>query len=351
MEGNAAPSAESVSPSITAVPTALPTVRPTATPRVFPTATPLPTPAVESTRIRWQGRLWYLHGANLPWVNWGCDFGCGTEGGVSSPEVSKTAASALAGAKPAGLNVIRWWMFPGEPSQFILAADGSPTGLKPAVYQDIDAALRLAQQYDVYFTFVLFSAPSHVPAAWIGDKSQRNALVGVIGDLAAHYATNPHILAWDVFNEPEWEVMNPAAGEDLVATVDAVADEIHRRSPALVTIGSVNITALGMWLNSPLDFYEPHWYDPMEPKACAICTDYATLSVIYGLKKPIVIGEFYADANVDAAGRYADLYKKGYAGAWGWSLLPGGTQDKLAVDLAAARQFADSVPDAGPRGR
>src|SRR4029079_13619907 len=33
-------------------------------------------------RITWKGQQWYVHGANVPWYNWGCDFGCNNSGGV-----------------------------------------------------------------------------------------------------------------------------------------------------------------------------------------------------------------------------------------------------------------------------
>ena len=333
----------------TRTPTATPTLYPSPTPRAFPTATPVPPPPVEMTRITWESRQWYLHGANVPWFNWGCDFGCGANGGASSTEVSLAVSSAIANAKPSGLNVIGWWMFPGEPTQFVLSDAGAPTGLKPAVYQDIDAALRLAEQHDVYFVFVLFSAPTHLPPAWTTDEQQRRELASTIGALAARYRENPRVMAWEVFNEPEWDIWaGKASQQDVVLTVDAVTDQIHAQSRALVTVGSANIEALGMWADSDLDFYEPHWYDPMGPRACARCTDLGSLMASYGLKRPVVIGEFYASDTVDAAQRYEDFYEKGYAGAWGWSLLAERTNDKLGIDLKAAEEFAKAKDDLGP---
>ena len=38
-------------------------------------------------------------------------------GGASSPEVGLTAKTALAAAHAAGMNVVRWWLFPGTPWQ------------------------------------------------------------------------------------------------------------------------------------------------------------------------------------------------------------------------------------------
>src|SRR6185312_11927912 len=98
-------------------------------------------------RILWQGNNWYVHGANMPWYNWGCDFGCnaisGKSGGVSTN--MSTLSTALAQAHNAGIHVIRWWVFPGTPWQITTDASGNPDGINAAVYPDFDAALQLAQ--------------------------------------------------------------------------------------------------------------------------------------------------------------------------------------------------------------
>jgi hypothetical protein len=349
--GCSAPNPRANEPALgaTRTPTSTSTPRQTATPVVYPTATPVPPPPYELTRIAWEEGQWYLHGANLPWLNWGCDFGCGANGGLSSPDSTQAVSTAFATARAAGMSVVRWWMFPGEPSQFVLGADGAAASLKPAVYADIDAALRLAEVHDIYLVFVLFSAPTHLPAAWTNDSDQRGQLAAVVGSLAARYGDNSRVMAWEVFNEPEWEIWNGnVRQEDVVDSVNAIAEQIHSQSDALVTVGSANIEALGIWADSELDFYQPHWYDPMAPRACARCTDYASLRLTYGLNRPVVIGEFYADTSVDSAARYEDFYAKGYAGAWAWSLLPERTSDNLAIDFEAARGFGAGVDDIGP---
>ncbi len=337
------------SPAPIATRTATSSPAPTGTATMVPTATPLPPPSYASTRITWQGRDWYLHGANLPWVNWGCDFGCGAQGGASSPLVGQVVSTVMQAAKPAGLNVIRWWMFPGEPDQFVVSADGATNAIRPEVFRDIDAALELARTNDVYFVFVLFSAPSHLPHGWTTDESQRLQLASVVGELAGRYRQEPRILAWEVFNEPEWDIWGGLASQnDVVATVDAITAEIHENSNALVTVGSATIEGLVFWLDSDLDFYSPHWYDPMSHAACARCTDYARLQAKFGIDKPVIVGEFFADSTVDSAQRYADFYDRGFAGAWAWSLLPDRTEDGLSVDLDASEQFASGREDVGP---
>lgn len=303
------------------------------------------------TRIAWQGKDWYVHGANLPWYNWGCDFGCGSNGGASSPTVRAAAGAAFADAKANGINVIRWWVFPGDPWQITRGPGGEPTGINPAVYTDLDAALALAEQYDVYLDLVLFSAPSAIPSSWMTDAAQRSKLAAALAPMFARYQSNPRLMTWEIVNEPEWDIWNNVSDRAAVqATVRALAEAVHANSSALVTVGSAMVDGLGMWVGQGLDYYQAHWYDYMQPgNWCARCSDYPAIRSMYGLDKPLVIGEFFADASVDSLQRYEDWYAKGFAGAWSWSLLTGRTSDGMTVDLAAARTFAGRHGDIGPR--
>ena len=83
----------------------------------------------------------YVSGANLPWYNWACDFGCGSAKGVSDPAVTSALDSVFATAQGGGFQVVRWWMFEGNPWQITTDANGAPIGLNPAVYADVDAAV------------------------------------------------------------------------------------------------------------------------------------------------------------------------------------------------------------------
>jgi hypothetical protein len=307
-------------------------------------------PAVPS-RITWQDGDWYLLGANVPWFNWGCDFGCGARKGVSSQAVSAQLDPVFREARDSGIRVLRWWVFPGEPWQIMRDAAGAPAGVSEAVYVDFDAALRLAAAYDLYFEFTLFSAPTHLPAAWLTDAGQREKLGAALGELFRRYAGNPRVLAWDVINEPEWDIWSgDIDGEAVRATVRAIAASVHANSSALVTVGGARIDGLPLWTGLGLDYYQAHWYDKMtRDKDCARCTDFATLRRLHGLDKPLVIGEFYAGPDADALQRFQDFYVKGYAGAFAWSLFPDQTNDEMQVDLAAVAEFAAQHHDLGPR--
>jgi hypothetical protein len=312
-----------------------------------------PTPvsrAAPGTRVSWLGNAWYLQGPNVPWFNWACDFGCGASGGVSDPAVGSALASTFSQLNSVGAHSVRWWVFEGDAHQITRDANGAPTGVDPNVYADFDAALQLAQTYDLYYDFVLFSAPTAVPATWINDPAQRAQLASALRPLFARYANNPHILSWEVVNEPEWDIWNGKIAQAPVQqTVAAIASAVHDSSHAYATVGSAMLSGLPMWTGLGLDYYQAHWYDNMSAENCARCTDYVTVQAKYNLDAPLVIGELYAGADTDAYQRFVDLYSAGYAGAWPWSLLPGHTNDHMAIDLTAMQQFAAQHTDIGPQ--
>lgn len=307
------------------------------------TAVQLP---VSGPMVTGRGPVGYLHGANLPWVNWGCDFGCGSDGGASSDEVQSVAGDAFATAALADMRIVRWWVFPGDPTQIETDRSGLPSGVAERVYVDFDAALALADEHDVDLVFTLFSHPTALPEAWRMQPEGRAALAEALAELFARYGDHPRIHTWQVFNEPEWEIWNGLADQTAVqALVTEIADAVHANSDALVSVGSARIDALGMWVGAGLDYYTAHWYDPMrEPAFCAPCTTYPALRDTHELDAPVVIGEFYAGLDIDAQERFQTFLDRGYAGAWAWSLLPDHTQDRLDIDVIAAAAFGVGLP-------
>lgn len=316
-----------------------------------PTPTPDPTPVPNSSnRITWNGQEWYLHGVNVPWYNWGCDFGCNNNGGVSQASIKSTINTKFNQLDTANIHVARWWLFPGDPWQITKSSNGTPTGINNAVYADIDAALELAETHDIYYTFVLFSAPSHLPQAWLNDPVQRQALTNSLKQLFSKYQNHPRIMTWEIFNEPEWDMWNGVVNtNNTIATVTSIADAVHSSSNKYVTVGSAMLDGLPFWTNTPVDYYDAHWYDYMNPgEWCALCTNYAEVKARYGLTKPLVIGEFYAGNDVDA-GRFDYWYNNGFAGAYPWSLFTEKTSDGMQVNMSAAGSFGNSKSQIGPQ--
>ncbi len=306
--------------------------------------------AANNSRIVWENGAWYLHGINMPWYNWSCDFGCGQNGGASDSDLQATFASRLSQLQANGVHVLRWWAFPGNPWQITRNAAGAPTGINPAVYADFDAALQLAETYDLYLVFTLFSGPSDIPGSWLTNAGQRGQLATVLGTLFARYNGHPRLLTWQVINEPEWDIWNGSVSQSAVQDlVRDIATSVHANSTAYVSVGAAMLDGLPLWKGLGLDYYTAHWYDYMSSgNWCARCTTYAEVRNRYGLDRPLVIGELYAAPAVDALQRFEDFYAKGYAGAFPWSLFPERTNDNLAVDLNAADVFAGRHGDIGP---
>jgi hypothetical protein len=305
--------------------------------------------SASSTRIQWQGGSGYIHGANMPWYNWRLDFG-GANSGVNATHAS--LSPRLAEASNSGIKTIRWWVFPGDAWQIQRDASG-PTGLHENIWRDFDKALELAEQHDLYYQFTLFSGPSHIPASWLNDAGQREKLASALAPLFARYANNPRVMTWEVFNEPDWDIWNGKVQRDPTReVVRSIAAAVRANSPAHVTVGAAMLDGLSHWTGLGLTFYQAHWYDYMKAgNWCALCSDFETQRLRYNLDKPLVIGEFYAGSDIDALGRFNALYSKGYAGAFAWSLFSERTNDKMKIDMVAARTFAASNADLWPNGK
>jgi hypothetical protein len=284
----------------------------------------------------------YLHGANLPWLDWGCDFGCGATRGASSAASREQIGAAFAAARDAGMNVVRWWVFPGDPYQILVDDQQLPVGIDPAVYADFDAALDLADQYGLSLIFTLFSGPGDLPSPWITTELGRQRLATALGELFAHYAGRATVHTWQVMNEPEWAIWNGTAlPSDLRDLVTRIARSVHEHSSALVSVGGARLDGVGYWADLELDYITVHWYDEMQRLSeCAACVTYTDVHAVYGVDTPVVIGEFYLGPDVDGVSRLEDWRSRGYAGALAWSLLPQQTEDRLEIDMAAATAFS-----------
>jgi hypothetical protein len=309
--------------------------------------------------VVWGCEKRFMYGTNWAWRTWAGDFG--GMAAWSAPGVSgaRAAYSAdLAALKAAGANVIRWWMFPRLATQAIsYGADDAPSGIGGTLVADIQAALELAEQHDVYIMLTPFSFDNFAPTRTengiyirglqpiLVDAARRKKLVdNLLVPIARAVEASPYkkrMIAWDVINEPEWAMsganlnggdgFTPTAGlqslthAQMKTFLDEALPALRANSSALVTVGSAAIKWASAWKTVDLDFYQFHYYDWVYEWYAPQQLSLATL----GLTKPVVAGEFPLQGvsafparglpALSAAQFSAELWKAGWAGALSWA--------------------------------
>lgn len=324
----------------------------------------------------------YLHGANVPWAggNWTQDFGGGGNGLAArilsggSLNLNNPTVQAFAAARESGVRHFNWWMFQtadrSGPYQ-LAPAGGKPTGVLDGVYADVDAALLMAEELDLYLVLAPIPRLSQLPANWY--QADLDALIGVLRPLFARYKDNPRLFAWSAGIENGWDldVWNgtrsvPAAAAR--AYMSAFVQAVKAEAPeTLVTVNGAMLDELPHWTGLGFDFMMASWYDYMNNRNshdgdgggwCALCMTADEARVRHGLTEPLAIGEYYAGPNAsyisDGAdggpvGRIRAWKEKGYAGAFAWSLFPEFTSDQMTIDWQAMRDaFAELNPPVYP---
>jgi hypothetical protein len=283
----------------------------------------------------------FLAGVNLPWLDYGCDFGANAwqpQGGLARAERRDRLRPVLARLADEGIRLLRWfWLCDGR-AGLRFGADGELHGLDEHVLPDLESSLELLGEHGLRVMPVLLSFD------WLGrgqmvngvairgrrglvraPARRRQLVERVFTPLFERFGRSDEVFAWDLMNEPEWATLG-AGGYDPGATVgrrtmcaflgdlrEAARD--HVTQP--ITVGLASLAGLPLVRGLDLDFYQVHWYDslgrrhrPERPVGPL------------GLDHPLVLGEFptrgskyTADALLQAA------RDSGYAGAFAWSVL------------------------------
>jgi hypothetical protein len=219
-----------------------------------------------------------------------------------------------------------------------LDSRGQVLGLDDRVGEDVRVALALLGREGLQAMFVLTDflwfarARTEGGVRLFGKRSlvtraerRRELLDRAISPLVTLFAHDPRIHSWDAFNEPEWAVLGWGAKDPRKALRATqmkgyLADLVGRIRAATshpVTVGLATPRGLGLVRTLGLDFYQWHWYDPVEKK-----TPLRRPVVEHGLDRRVLLGEF----PTRGSGRSADditatARAAGYAAAWPWSVL------------------------------
>lgn len=309
------------------------------------------------------GKFWL--GANLPWINYGGDFGANAwqkDGGLATPEKQQKLDATLAKLAAAGVTNVRWFMLTDGRAGIRFGQDGTPLGPDAHLFADIDAALASARKHGIKITFSLLDFHWGHPAQHkggvqiggraevIADPAKRKALIDkVFTPLFQRYGKDPAIETWEIMNEPEWITRGigtwvpwkgvwPWDMRDFLREATAAA---HRHADQPVTVGSASARTLGLVKGIGLDYYQAHWYDWFD-KGSRLNRPVAE----WKLDKPLVLGEFPSKGSKRQPGDILETAKQaGYAGAFAWSVGATDTASNGAAVIAANQAFAKANPD------
>jgi hypothetical protein len=270
----------------------------------------------------------FLAGANLPWVNYGVDFGANAwrpEGGVGEQVTRELLDRELQILAASGVSAVRWFLFCDGRAGIRFDWRGRPAGLDDFVFRDMDSALESLQRHRLRVMWVLIDFHWCRPARTVrgvrmGGRAgslrrqgtRRRLLDSVLRPVLERYGRASAVLAWDVMNEPEW------IGADSVRPFLLEAISLaHSCASQPVTIGSAGLSWRSWYRDLGLDFYQVHWYDALQDQP-PLDTQVAAL----GFDRPVVLGEFPTrGSRRSAEGILETARAAGYAGAFYWSAL------------------------------
>ncbi len=322
--------------------------------------------------IAWDGVRQFSFGLNYGWNVYAGDFGgidaWGKKGVSGSVEAHR---EALLRAKRAGAQVVRWFVFPDFRGDGVLFdADDAPLGLGATTLDDLESALMLAEELDIYYVLSLFSFNGFAPHTRIAgveipslgrfasDEVRREQLAErVVAPFVRAVGESPYwkrVMAFDIMNEPEWAVCDQSPFGDPPFSPDSTLDcisfaqmerfleemivQVREGSFSLVTVGSAAVKWRDAWSRLDIDFDQYHLY--------AWVHRYWPIDVateVYGIwSRPVVIGEFPLwpmQGALDYEVLLGGILGAGYAGAWGWQLNEA-TDDQLRELGDAARKLS-----------
>jgi hypothetical protein len=322
--------------------------------------------------VEWECKLRFMYGLNYAWHHFAGDFGGiapWNQSGVAGNE--QVHAQKLQDMADHGVSVVRWWVFPdfrGDGVAF--DGDENPTGLGGTAVQDVQMALELAAQADVYLMLTLFSFDNFRPSQenygiWVpgmapmvrNDTKRSMLLENVVRPFVQAAAESPHsnrLIAWDVINEPEWAITgpNPYGGEgfdpnpeldpvthaEMETFIAEVIAVLRDESDALISVGGAAMKWATAWSAVDTDFHQFHiyaWVNDYWP--------YTGTPADYGVDdKPVVMGELplgELDAGISYGEVVSTFYDNGYAGAMAWHY-----DEATPGQLDEVKAFADLHP-------
>jgi len=312
----------------------------------------------------------FVVGANLPWLDYGQDFGASAwrpDGGVAVPARRELFAAELGRLAAAGATVLRLWLLADGRAGLVEDEAGRPLALDDHVFPDLDAALEALRAaglraHLVLTDFLWFSPARIVNGVRLGGRHDHvrdpllraRLLSHVFEPIALRYGQAPEIAGWDLLNEPEWATfgvgtVDPGATIsklEMRTYLGELAELFHSKASQPLSVGLASARWLSLLDGLPLDLVQVHWYE--------------TLDSLASLARPVapsrpggpapVLGEFPTRGASVPPSRLLEIARAaGYSGAFAWSSLASDTSTDQEACLAALRGFTGRPDPEGAR--
>lgn len=331
-----------------------------------------PAPA---NRLLFHGKPVYLNGINVPWNNFGADFGCRYD--------ERYFERMFRELRQYGVNSVRVWLHIDGRCQPVFA-EGMTVGLTSRFYEHFDDFLARAQRYNIAVMPVLWSFDmtyeQTLRSSLITDVAKTNSYIEkALIPMVKRYAAHKALLAWEIINEPEWSIKETpcdAAKHDCVSLlqmqrfVGLQVAAIRANTTQYVTLGSAafkwnadkGADVVGNWWsdaalvkasgkpNAGLSFYQVHYYE-WQKAATYSFSPWDGRGPTHYLSdgKPVLMGELPAkprDKWYTNREMLEQSYRLGYVGhmPWAYSSSRGDKEGSWEDIRDQLKAFRDARP-------
>ena len=296
---------------------------------------------VNSQTIKYEGKDYFINGANIPWNAFGNDVGYSYN--------ALWFENIFSQAERSGMNCLRLWIHCDGRGTLNFTLTGAVSGIDTIFYSSFDDIFKRAKQHHIMIIPCLwsFDMTNANRADLIQDSIKTKSYVdNVLIPMVKRYANQCNLFAWEIINEPEWSMKVPSGGvtkqkvtaNEMQRFVGMMAAAIHRNSSKMVTVGSaalkynstVTNCVANYWSDKAiklatkdslafLDFYQIHYYDWMYPNFDPF--DAQKPYSYWNLDKPVLIGENSGkDVRYNPNVMLENAYTNNFAGVMFWSI-------------------------------
>lgn len=308
-------------------------------------------------------------GFNLPWVEYGQDFGASAwrpRGGLARPDRRELLRRELGRLAGTDARLVRWWLLADGRSGLRESADGRLLGLDERTLDDVDVAVAALREAGLRALFVLvdylwFDAPRLVDGVRLGgrrnlvrDPARRAGLLeSVFAPIAERFGGEEAIAGWDLVNEPEWATLGVGtldprrslSRREMRTFLAGLAAVFRARSRQPLTVGLASARWLPLLDGIDLDLVQFHWYESLDTVASL-----ARPVAARGLDRPCLLGEFPTGGSSVAPDAILEIARRaGYAGALAWSLRASDAATDAAACASCLVEWSRRA--AGPEAR